>query len=140
MKHLILLIFLPARILYRVPSSPSRHDNQEIDGEEGDADDNDAAADDTNATAAGVATVDNEDDYATMPTKLKLFPKKPTKKDSATTDAKPPPPPAAAAAATSFSIDATDPLTDNYYADGVYDYADGVFCINGTMNKGMYQV
>jgi hypothetical protein len=93
MKHLILLIFLPARILYRVPSSPSRHDNQEIDGEEGDADDNDAAADDTNATAAGVATVDNEDDYATMPTKLKLFPKKPTKKDSATTDAKPPPPP-----------------------------------------------
>jgi hypothetical protein len=41
-----------------------------------------------------------------------------------------PPPPAAAAA--------TDPLTDNYYADGVYDYADVVFCVNGTMQKDEY--
>jgi hypothetical protein len=29
-----------------------------------------------------------------------------------------------------------DPLTDNYYADGVYDYADVVCCVNGTMQKG----
>ncbi len=43
-----------------------------------------------------------------------------------------PPPPAAAAAAiaTSFSVDVTDPLTAHYYADGVYDYADTVFCVN----------
>jgi len=29
---------------------------------------------------------------------------------------------------------------DNYYADGAYDYADVVFCVNGTMQKGEYQV
>jgi hypothetical protein len=27
----------------------------------------------------------------------------------------------------------------SYYADGVYDYADVVFCINGTMEKGEYK-
>jgi hypothetical protein len=58
---------------------------------------------------------------------------------------KPPPPAAAAAtaataAATSFSIDAEDPLTDNYYAVGVYDYADVVFRVNRMMQKGEYQV
>ena len=42
-----------------------------------------------------------------------------------------------------FSIDAEDPLTAHYYADGAYDYADGaynyadvVFCIKRTMQKG----
>ena len=29
---------------------------------------------------------------------------------------------------------------DNYYADGAYDYADVVFCVNGTMQTGEYQV
>jgi hypothetical protein len=34
---------------------------------------------------------------------------------------KPPPPAAAAAAATSFSVDANNPLTENYYADEAYN-------------------
>ena len=85
-----------------------------------------------------------------MPTTVvKSIPtKKNTKKDIAAAAAKPSPPAAAAAAAasaataaaTSFSINAMDPLTDNYYADAVYDYADVVFCVNGTMQKGEYQV
>jgi hypothetical protein len=76
-----------------------------------------------------------------MPPKVKPLPTKPTKKDMAATSAKPPPPAAAAAAAaTSFSIDATDPITAYYYAEGAYDYADVVFRVNGTMHKSEYQV
>jgi hypothetical protein len=75
-----------------------------------------------------------------MPPKVKPLPTKLTKKDAAAAAAKPPPPTAAAAAATSFSVDANDPLTAQYYAAGVYDYADVVFRVNGTMNKGEYQV
>ncbi len=78
-----------------------------------------------------------------MPPKVKPLPSKPTKKDMAAASAKPPPPAAAAAAAaaaTSFSIDATDPLTASYYALGPYDYADVVFRVNGTMEKNEYQV
>ena len=75
-----------------------------------------------------------------MPPKVKPLPTKPTKKDMVAASAKPPPPPPAAAAATSFSIDATDPLTASYYAVGPYDYADVVFRVNGTMEKNEYQV
>ena len=75
-----------------------------------------------------------------MPPKVKPLPTKPTKKDMVAASAKPPPPPPAAAAATSFSIDATDPLTVSYYAVGPYDYADVVFRVNGTMEKNEYQV
>jgi hypothetical protein len=60
--------------------------------------------------------------------------------DMAAASAKPPPPAVAAAVATSFSVDAEDPLTAHYYAEGAYDYADVVFCINGTMQKSEYQV
>ena len=77
-----------------------------------------------------------------MPPKVKPLPTKTTKKDIAAAAAKPPPP-AAAVAATSFSVNAVDPLTAHYYADGAYDYSDGaynyadvVFCIKGTMQKG----
>ena len=52
-------------------------------------------------------------------------------------------PPAAAATATTticFSVDAGDPLTTHYYAEGVYDYTDVVFCVNGTMQKGEYLI
>ena len=34
---------------------------------------------------------------------------------------------------------AEDPLTASYYADGVHDYADVVFHVNGTMQKGEYK-
>jgi len=75
-----------------------------------------------------------------MPPKVKPLPTKPTKKkDIAAAAAKPPPPATAAAtAATSFSVDAEDPLTAHYYAVGAYDYADVVFCVNGTMQKSEY--
>ena len=67
-----------------------------------------------------------------------------TKKESAAAAAMPPPPAAAAAAAaaapTSFSIKAEDPFTATYYADGVHDYAEVVFHVNGTMQKGEYKV
>jgi hypothetical protein len=65
-----------------------------------------------------------------------------TRRKSAAAAAKPPPPvaTAAAATATSFSVDASDPLTTHYYASGVYDYADVLFCVNGTMKKGEYQI
>jgi hypothetical protein len=33
-----------------------------------------------------------------------------------------------------------DPLTAHYYADGVYDYADAVFRINGMMQKSEYRI
>ena len=82
--------------------------------------------DDTNAAAN--AAPDNDDyaatdnDNATMtPTKVKPLPTKPTKKDIAAAAVKPPPPAAAAAAATSFSVDANNPLTENYYADEAYN-------------------
>ena len=45
-------------------------------------------------------------------------------------------PPAATATATTticFSVDSGDPLTAHYYAEGVYDYTDVVFCVNGTI-------
>ena len=75
-----------------------------------------------------------------MPPKVMPLPKnKPTKKDIAAAAAMPPSP-TTAAAATSFSLDAEDPLKAHYYADGAYDYADVVICINGTMQKGEYQV
>jgi hypothetical protein len=76
-----------------------------------------------------------------MPPKVKPLPTKPTKTDAAAAAAKrPPPATAAAAAATSFSVDANNPLTAHYYADGVYDYANAVFHVNGTMKKGEYEV
>ena len=76
-----------------------------------------------------------------MPPKVKPLPRKPTKKESAAAAEMPPPPAAVAATtATSFSVDATDPLTAHYYADGVYDYADAVFCVNGTMQKSDYRI
>jgi len=71
---------------------------------------------------------------------VKPLPTKPTKKDIAAAAAKPPPPAAAPVAATSFSVDAEDPLMAHYYAKGAYDYADVVFCVNGTMQKSEYQV
>ena len=74
-----------------------------------------------------------------MPPKVKPLPTKPTKKDIAAAAAKPPPP-ATGATATSFSVNTNNPLTDNYYADRAYDYADVKFRINGTMQKGEYQV
>ena len=114
-------------------------DNEEVVGEEGDA------LDDTNAAAKDIAAADataaNNNGYATMPPKVKPLPRKPTKKESATAAEMPPPPAAAAATtATSFSIDATDPLTAHYYADGVYNYADAVFRVNGMMQKSEYQI
>ena len=122
-------------------------DKEVATNEEGVDDDTDATAADADAdadadtdtdTTAYDAAPDNND-YVTMPPKVKPLPTKPTKKDIAAATAKPPPP-AAAATATSFSVDATDPLTDNYYADGDYDYADVVFRVNRTIQKGEYQV
>jgi len=76
-----------------------------------------------------------------MPPKVKPLPTKPTKNDMAAASAKPPPPAAAAAAAaTSFSVDAEDPLMAHYYAAGAYDYAEVVFCVNGSMQKSEHQV
>ena len=81
--------------------------------------------------------------------KVKSIPAKAaTKKENAAAAAMPPPPAATVAAAaiaatanaTSFSVDALDPLTSHYYADGFYDHADVVYCINGTMQEGKYQV
>ena len=120
-------------------------DEEVAANEEGIDDDTDAAADAANAApddddyaAADDATAADDNDDATMPsTKVKPLPTNPTKKDAAAAAAKPPPPPAAAA--TSFSVDANDPLTDNYYADGAYDFANVVFCVK-TMQKGEYQV
>jgi hypothetical protein len=77
-----------------------------------------------------------------MPPKVKPIPKKAApKKESAAAAANPPPPAAVAAtAATCFSVNAGDPLTTHYYAEGVYDYADVVFRVNGTMQKGEYLI
>ncbi len=92
------------------------------------------------ALLGGRRPAPDDNNYATMPTTMKPIPtKKPTKKDITAAAAKPPPP-AAAAAPTFFFVNATDPLTDNYYADRVYDYVDMVFCINGMMQKGESQV
>jgi hypothetical protein len=113
-----------------------------FDDEEGIDDDATAEADDTDANdyvAAPAAAANDDSNNATMPPKVKPLPTKPTKKDMATASAKPSPP-ATAAATTSFSIDATDPLTAHYYANGVYDNADVVFHVNGTMQKSEYQV
>ena len=107
-------------------------------------DTNDADEDiDAASAAADDAPTDVNVNYATMPPKVKPIPKKAApKKESATAAAKPPPPAAAAAATavTSFSVDAGDPLTTHYYAEGVYDYADVVFCVNGMMQKGEYLI
>jgi hypothetical protein len=87
-------------------------------------------------------TAADDYNYATKPPKVKPLPKKPNKKESATAAVKPPPPAAAAAAAATvaFSINAEDPLTVSYYAEVVYDYADVVFHIIRTMQKGEYEV
>jgi hypothetical protein len=107
-------------------------------------DTNDADEDiDAASAAADNAPTDDDVNYATMPPKVKPIPKKAApKKESATAAAKPPPPAAAAAAAaaTSFSVDAGDPLTTHYYAEGVYGYADLVFRVNSTIQKGEYQI
>ena len=142
-------MFACARPLTRclLPPPPSIYLGEEVAfDEEGIDDDALAEADDPDANdyyavdPAGPANNDSDD--ATMPPKVKPLPTKPTKKDMAAASAKPPPPAAAAAAAaaTSFSIDATDPLTASYYAVGPYDYADVVFRVNGTMEKNEYQV
>ena len=147
-------MFACARPLTRclIPPPPSIFLDKEVAAnEEGIDDDTDAAADAADAAPDDANDAD-ADDYAaddiaaaaadaTMLPKVKPLPTKPTKKDAAAAVAKPPPPATAAAAATtSFSIDANDPLTDNYYTVGVYDYADVVFRVNGTMQKGEYQV
>ena len=80
-----------------------------------------------------------------MPPKVKPLPtKKPTKKESTAATAMPPPPTAATAAAaaatTSFSVDADNPFSHNYYADGVCDYATVVFHVNGMMQNGEYEM
>ena len=94
-------------------------DEEVATNKEGIDDNTDATADDTdadtNSTADDAALDDN--DYTTMPPKVMPLPMKPTKKDI-TAAAAQPPPPAAAAAVISFSVDANDPLMDNYYADG----------------------
>ena len=130
-----------------LPPPPSFFLDKEVAGikEVIDNDDTKDADEDIDAASAAADDVptDNDVDYATMPPKVKPIPKKAApKKESATAAAKPPPPAAAAAAAavTSFSVDAGDPLTTHYYAEGVYDYANVVFCINGTMQKGEYQI
>ena len=129
-----------------LPPPPSIYLGEEVAFDE-EGIDNDALAEADDPDANDYYAVDpagpanNDSDDATMPPKAKPLPMKPTKKDMAAASAKPPPPPAAAAAAaTSFSIDATDPLTASYYAVGPYDYADVVFRVNGTMEKNEYQV
>ena len=81
--------------------------------------------------------------------KVKSIPAKTaTKKESAAAAAMPPPPAAAvtaitiaaAAAETSVSVDASDPLSSHYYADGFYDHTDVVFFVNETMQEGKHQV
>ena len=145
MRRLLLSIFFACtRPLTRrfLPLPSSFYLDEEVAGdEEGIDDDNiDNAAEDIDATAAAAA---DDNGYATMPPKVKPIPTKAaTKKESAAAAVMPPPPAAAAATApgTSFSVDASNPLTSHYYADGVYDYADVVFRVNGTMQKGEYQV
>ncbi len=107
-----------------LPPLPSISLDEEVAAnEEGIGIDEDTNVDDADAEANADTTANDaapkDNDYATMPTTLKPIPtKKPTKKDVAAAAAKPPPPVAAAAAAaavaTSFSVDAMDPLTDNY--------------------------
>jgi hypothetical protein len=128
-------LFACARPLTRclLPPPPSIYLGEEVAfDEEGIDDEALAEADDPDANdyyavdPAGPANNDSDD--ATMPPKVKPLPTKPTKKDMAAASAKPPPPAAAAAAAaTSFSVNAGDPLTAHYCAEGVYDYADVVF-------------
>jgi len=118
-------------------------DKEVAGNEEGNTDNTDTAAEDIDAAATNDAPANDKNDYATMPPKtMSILTKAATKKESAAAAAMPPPPTAAAAAAaaTSFSIKAEDPLTVSYYADGVYDYANVVFFVNGTMQKGEYQV
>jgi hypothetical protein len=132
-----------------LPPPPSIFLDEEVAfNEEVIDDDTDVAADDIAAAediAAAAASANDNDATMTMPPKVMPLPKKTTNKDIAAAAAKPPPPPAAAAAAaaaaaTSFSVDAEDPLTAHYYAEGAYDYADVVFRVNGTMQKSEYQV
>jgi hypothetical protein len=135
----------PLTFCFLPPPSSIYLDEEVAFDEEGIDYDAAADADDTDANdyaAAPAAAANDDSDNATMPSKVKPLPTKPTKKDMAAASAKPPPPTAAAAAAaaTSFSIDATDPLTAHYYAVGAYDYADVVFHVNGTMQKSEYQV
>ena len=93
-----------------------------LDGDEEGIDNDDTNDADEDIDAAADAATDDDVKYATMLPKVKPIPKKAApKKESAAADAKPPPPAAAAAAdtATSFSVDAGDPLTTHYYAEGV---------------------
>ncbi len=115
-----------------------------LDEDEEGIDNDDTNDADEDIDAADDAADDDDVEYATMLPKVKPIPKKTApKKESAAAAANPPPPAAAAAAATAatcFSVDAGDPLTTHYYAEGVYDYADVVFRVNGTMQKGEYQI
>ena len=126
-----------------LPLPSSFYLDEEVAGEEEEIDDDDIdnAAEDI---AADDAPANDDIDYATMPPKVKPIPtaKAAPKKESAAAAAKPSPPAAAAAAAaaTSFSVDAGDPLTTHYYAEGVYDYANIVFRFNGTMQKSEYLI
>ena len=65
-------------------------DNEEVVHEEGEAPDNtDATAEDI---AANDATAADNNNYATMPPKVKPLPSKPTKKESTAAAEMPPPP------------------------------------------------
>ena len=104
-----------------VPPPSISLDKEVAANEEGIDDDTNAAADAADAAPDGDDYAAADNDNTTMPpTKVKPLPTKPTKKDIAAAAVKPPPP-AAAAAATSFSVDANNPLTENYYTDEAYN-------------------
>jgi hypothetical protein len=114
--------------------------DEEVDGEEGIDDDTDAAADDTDAAADNAAADDN---YATMPPKLKAPPRKPDakKKIKGESDndvtAMPPPAPKPRV---NFSIDSTDKFLVSYHCKGKQDVADVVFHVSGVLRDTDYRV
>ena len=119
-------------------------DNEEggTDAEDDDDDDDaDANADAVTDTATDNAAPDN-DNYATMPPKLKPPPRKPagtkkTKGESAAAAATPPPAPKPPE---NFSVNSTEKFLVSYHTKGTQDITDVVFHINGVLRDTDYHV
>jgi hypothetical protein len=95
-------------------------------------DDTNAAANDTDA-AADNAAPDN-DNYATMPPKLKPLPRKPgTKKTKGESNDVAAMPTSAPKPPENFSVDSTDKFLVSYHCEGSQDLTDVAFQVNGVL-------